>query len=159
MVQALISTGMMAEFRTFSLAYRSRSARLVEAKCCWVIIDISPNRDVAQTCALPPSTNSSIPVTKLESSDARYSAALATSSGFPMRPIGMVDTIRAITSADCRLASGVSIGPGLTTFERIRRSFRSVVQVRAKDRIAALLAAETPKAAVPLMLAADAVRM
>src|SRR5579862_4043265 len=89
------------------------------SQCCWVIIDISPNRDVAQTCALPPSTNSSIPVTKLESSEARYSAALATSSGFPMRPMGMVDTMRAITSADCRLTSGVLIGPGLTTFERI----------------------------------------
>src|SRR5437899_3272103 len=55
-----------------------------------------------------------------------------------MRPIGMVDTIRAITSADCRLANGVLIGPGLTTFERIRLSFRSVVQVRTKERIAAL---------------------
>ena len=32
-------------------------------------------------------------------------------------------------------------GPALTTFERIRRSFRSVVQVRTKWRIAALLAA------------------
>src|SRR5258708_2678059 len=48
-----------------------------------------------------------------------------------MRPMGMVDTIRAITSADCRLASGVSLGPGLTTFERMRRSFRSVVHVGA----------------------------
>src|SRR5580658_10594373 len=137
----LMSAAMMAEFRTFSRAYRSRFARLVEAKCCWVIIDISPNRDVAQTCALPPSTNSSTPVTKLESSDARYSAALATSSGFPMRPMGMVDTIRAITSADCRFVSDVLIGPGLTTFERIWRSLRSVVQVRTKERIAALLAA------------------
>src|ERR1700722_5217359 len=99
----------------------------------WLLID--------QICALPPSTNSSIPVTKLESSDARNNATLATSSGSPMRPIGMVDTMRAITSADCRLTSGVLIGPGLTTFERIRRSFRSVVQVRTKERIAALLAA------------------
>src|SRR5258705_11142103 len=49
--------------------------------------------------------NSSIPVTKLESSDARNKAALATSSGSPMRHIGIVDTIRAITSADCRLAT------------------------------------------------------
>src|SRR5216683_6535208 len=94
-----------------------------------------------QTCALPPSTKSSIPVTKLESSEARNSAALATSSGSPMRPIGIVDTIRAITSEDCRFARGVLIGPGLTTFERIRRSFRSVVQVRTKERMAALLAA------------------
>src|SRR5579863_756611 len=94
-----------------------------------------------QIWALPPSTNSSIPVTKLESSDARNNATLATSSGSPMRPIGMVDTIRAITSADCRFARGVLIGPGLTTCERIWRSLRSVVQVRAKERIAALLAA------------------
>jgi hypothetical protein len=77
-----------------------------------------------QICALPPSTNSSIPVTKLAPSDARNKAALATSSGSPMRPIGTVDTIRAITSADCRLTSGVLIGPGLTTLERIRRSFQ-----------------------------------
>src|SRR5260370_38545693 len=96
---------------------------------------------VDQIWALPPSTNRSIPVAKLESSEARNNAPLATSSGSPMRPIGIVDTIRAITSADCRLASGVLIGPGLTTFERIPRSFRSVVQVRTKERIAALLAA------------------
>jgi hypothetical protein len=60
----------------------------------------------------------------------------------PMRPIGMVDTIRAITSGDCRLTNGVLIGPGLTTFERILRSFRSVVQVRTKERIALLLSSE-----------------
>src|SRR6266436_10333 len=96
---------------------------------------------VDQIWALPPSTNSSIPVTKLESSEARNNATLATSSGFPMRPIGMVDTIRPITSADCRLTAGVLSGPGLTTFERIPRSFRSVVQVRTKERMAALLAA------------------
>jgi hypothetical protein len=50
-------------------------------------------------------------VTKLESSDARNNATLATSSGSSMRPIGIVDTIRPITSADCRLTSGVLIGP------------------------------------------------
>src|SRR5882762_9428915 len=109
---------------------------------CWDLLDnIQSPEPFDQTWALPPSTNSSIPVTKLESSDARNNATFATSSGSPMRPIGMVDTIRAITSADCRLTSGVLIGPGLTTFERIRRSFRSVVQVRANDRSAALLAA------------------
>src|SRR5260370_42175032 len=96
---------------------------------------------IDQIWALPPSTNSSIPVTKLESSEARNSAAFATSLGSPIRPIGMVETIRAITSGDSRLARGVLIGPGLTTFERIRRSFRSVVQGRTKERIAALLAA------------------
>jgi hypothetical protein len=36
-----------------------------------------------------------------------------------MRPIGTVDTMRAITSGDCRLVSGVLIGPGLITFDRI----------------------------------------
>src|SRR3984885_6025054 len=115
----------------------------------WDVIDTSLSVDSCpslyhsggQIWALPPSTNSSIPVTKLESSEARNNATFATSSGSPMRPMGMVDTIRAITSGDCRLASGVLIGPGLTTLERIRRSFRSVVQVRTKERIAALLAA------------------
>ena len=35
----------------------------------------------------------------------------------------------------------VSMGPGLTAFTRIFRPFRPVVQVRAKERIAALVAA------------------
>jgi len=39
--------------------------------------------------------------------------------GFSMRPIGIVDTIRAMTSPDCRFTSGVLMGPGLTTFERM----------------------------------------
>jgi hypothetical protein len=52
----------------------------------------------AQICALPPSTKSSMPVMKLESSEARNRAALATSSASPMRPIGMVDKILAIAS-------------------------------------------------------------
>src|SRR5208282_2984230 len=100
-----------------------------------------------------------MPVTKLESSEARNNTAFATSSDSPIRPIGMVDTIRATTSEDSRLASGVLIGPGLTTFDRIRRSFRSVVQVRTKERIAALLAAYTPNAAVPFTLATEPLRM
>src|SRR5258708_19183944 len=100
-----------------------------------------------------------MPVIKLESSDARYIGALATSSDSPMRPIGTVDTILAITSADCRIVSGVLIGPGLTTFVRILRSLASVVQVRTKERIAALLAAETPPATVPFTLATEPVRM
>jgi hypothetical protein len=36
---------------------------------------------------------------------------------------------------------GVSIEPGLMAFTRIRRCFKSVVQVRAKDRATALVAA------------------
>jgi hypothetical protein len=35
---------------------------------------------------------------------------------------------------------GVSMGPGLTAFTRMRRPFKSVVQVRAKERTAALVA-------------------
>src|SRR5580700_7061833 len=134
------------------LALSTTSRQELIATCTdnlWDVIDISLSLDSCpslyhsggQIWALPPSTNSSIPVTKLESSEARNNATFATSSGSPMRPMGMVDTIRSITSGDCRLASGVLIGPGLTTLERIRRSFRSVVQVRTKERIAALLAA------------------
>ena len=41
-----------------------------------------------------PQRNISMPVTKLESSDVRNNAALAISLAFPIRPIGMVDTIR-----------------------------------------------------------------
>jgi hypothetical protein len=39
--------------------------------------------------------------------------------GLPIRPIGMVDAVRATMSADWRLTNGVLIGPGLTMFERI----------------------------------------
>jgi hypothetical protein len=45
-----------------------------------------------QICATPPSTNSSMPVTKLESLEARKSAAVAISSGRPIVPRGMSDT-------------------------------------------------------------------
>src|ERR1700722_2538331 len=96
--------------------------------------------DFHQTCPLPPSTNSSIPVTKLESSDARNNAALAISSGFPIRPMGMVETIRAMASAGCPSMTGVSVGPGLITLERIWRSLRSQVQVRTRERRAAFVA-------------------
>ena len=40
------------------------------------------------TCAMPPSANNSMPVTKLESSEARKTATFAISSGCPMRPSG-----------------------------------------------------------------------
>jgi hypothetical protein len=93
-----------------------------------------------QICPLPPSTNSSMPVMKLESSEARNNTALAISSGSPMRPIGMVDTIRAMASVGCPSITGVSVGPGLITFERIWRSLRSEVQVRTKERRAAFVA-------------------
>src|SRR5258708_38509714 len=52
---------------------------------------------------------------------------------------------------------GGSIGPGLTTLTRILRSFKSSVQHRAKDRIAALAAEETLKAAIAVEPAVEAV--
>jgi hypothetical protein len=39
-----------------------------------------------------------------------------------------------------RFSPGVSMGPGLTAFTRMRRSFKSVVHVRANERTAALVA-------------------
>ena len=99
-----------------------------------------------QTCAIPPSTNSSTPVTKLLSSEARNTATLAISSASPIRPIGTCDARPALicSSSPGELARpstpGVSIGPGLSTLTRILRSFRSTVQVRANERTAALVA-------------------
>jgi hypothetical protein len=89
------------------------------------------------TCAKPPSTNNSAPVTKLASSEARNTTALAISSGVPSLPSG---TLLEMFFNRCwpvseeprsPLSPGVSIEPGLTAFTRMRRSFKSVVHVRA----------------------------
>src|SRR5882757_7163532 len=101
---------------------------------------VSVSVSAGQTCPRPPSTNSSMPVTKLESSEARNTAALATSSGSPTRPIGMEARILAMASGGCRSTRGVLIGPGLRTFDRMRRSFSSMVQARTRLRTAALVA-------------------
>src|SRR5260370_22346184 len=95
-----------------------------------------------------------MPVTKLESSEARNTAALATSSGSPMRPIGMVVSILAMVSGGCRSTKGVLIGPGLRTFERIRRSFNPMVQDRTTFRPAAFVAPPVTEEGVPLIRAA-----
>ena len=64
----------------------------------------------------------------------------------PIRPSGTVLTKLALNSAICSsvrpmvLKIGVSIGPGLMTLTRILRVFKSLVQQRANDRTAALLA-------------------
>src|SRR4029077_13646254 len=55
--------------------------------------------------------------------------------------------------------AGVSIGPGLIAFTRIFRAFRSAVQVRAKDRTAALVALYTLNDAIPLIETIEALRM
>src|SRR5712664_3124400 len=76
----------------------------------------------SQTCALPPSANSSIPVTKLESSEPRKSATLAISSGAAMRPIGTVDTMRAMASGG--MAAFLSPGSGNCTNGSTRGAYR-----------------------------------
>src|SRR5271170_1685145 len=94
-----------------------------------------------QIAADPPSTNNSVPATKLESSDSRNNAALATSSAVPRRPNGTSDFRKFFTSSFANTSSpGVWIGPGLRTLTRMCRPFSSEVQLRAKERIAALVA-------------------
>ena len=67
---------------------------------------------------MPPSTTSAAPVMKLESSDAKKSAAFAISSACPSLPIGMWTSRRSrLTGSASRFAiSGVSIGPGHMEF-------------------------------------------
>src|SRR5262249_30426298 len=96
--------------------------------------------DHPQIWATPPSTKSSMPVTKLESLDARKSAAVAISSGWPMVPRGIMTTNVSFASLGRPSKIPVSMVPGLSTFTRILRAFRSTVHVRANDRTAALLA-------------------
>jgi hypothetical protein len=57
------------------------------------------------------------------------------------------------------LSPGVSVEPGLTAFTRMRRSFRSVVQVRANERKAAYVALYTLFAGNPLLPTMDAFKM
>src|ERR1700741_418537 len=82
----------------------------------------------------PPSTISSIALTYEESSDARKSTALATSSGSPQRPCGTAEEKNfanlAESSAEAeargpRFQMGVLIAPGATTFTRMLRGARS----------------------------------
>ena len=98
------------------------------------------NSLVIQICPRPPSTNSSIPVIKLLSSDARNKTAFATSSGLPIRPSGIVfkRVVFICSSSNKRLRTGVSVGPGLIALTRILRCLRSTVHERANDRIASL---------------------
>jgi len=51
------------------------------------------------------------------------------------------------------------MGPGLTAFTRMRRSFSSVVHVRANERTAAFVALYTLLAGNPLLPTIDALRM
>src|SRR6516162_8984797 len=61
--------------------------------------------------------------------------------------------------ASASLNPGVSVRPGLTAFTRMRRCFKSVVQIRGKQRTAALLALETLPAPDPLLAPMAAFRL
>src|SRR2546426_11550211 len=98
----------------------------------------------SQIAVMPPSTGRSTPAMKLASSDARNKAVDAISSGRPSRPNGTAaaNWARAWSAPSlvgaCWSKIGVSIGPGLIALTRMRRSFNSAVQVRTKERTAAL---------------------
>ena len=112
-----------------------------------------------QMADMPPSTDKSTPFTKLESSEARNTAAVAISSGRPIFPRGIRDSnIRFPSSSRTWSCIGVAIGPGLSTFTRIFLPFSSLSHVRANERNAALLAEYTPKPGKPFTEATDPVR-
>ena len=100
----------------------------------------------AQVWAMPPSTKSSAPLTKLLSSDARKTAAAAISSGLPIRPSGVWAAKRSVSCRSCSASGaspcspGVEVAPGESTLTRMPVSFRSRIQLRARLRIAALVA-------------------
>src|SRR5262249_7783500 len=101
---------------------------------------------MAHTAVMPPSTGGFTPAMKLASSEARNKAVAAISSRRPSRPKGTAaaKAARARSTASlvggCWSKIGVSIGPGLIALTRMRRSFNSAVQVRMKERTAALVA-------------------
>src|SRR6185312_10542344 len=88
----------------------------------------------------PPSTINSTALMYDESSEARKSAAFATSSGSPHRASGTVEANKSSTLADCsaeieardpRFQIGVFVAPGATTLTRILRGARSAAIARA----------------------------
>ena len=113
------------------------------------------------TCAKPPSTHNSIPVMELLSSDARNTTALAISLAVPGLPSGILSDImfKRCSPAALPCHAGVSINPGLTAFTRMRRSFKSVVHVRANERTAAFVALYTLLSGKPFLATMDAFRM
>ena len=86
-------------------------------------------------------------MTKLARSLARNTAAAAISSGVPSLPSGVAAPIilrrcsPAGEDASSPFKPGVSIEPGLIALTRMRRGFKSVVQVPANERATALVAA------------------
>src|SRR6516164_2427372 len=112
---------------------------------------------------VPPSTGKSIPVMKLLSSEARNTAAEASSSGVPSRPIGIIFRKHSLVPSgdplDPTWTMGVSVGPGLITFARMPRPANSAVQVRTKETKAAFVAEYAPYPGMPICHAADPERM
>src|SRR5215470_11675682 len=98
----------------------------------------------------PPSTISSTALTYEESSDARKSTALASSSGSPQRPSGITEETNFANLADSsaeieargpRFQIGVFVAPGATTLTRMLRGARSAAMARAMDTTPPLVAA------------------
>src|SRR5215472_4046508 len=98
----------------------------------------------------PPSTISSTALTYEESSEARKSTVLATSSGSPQRPSGIAEETNFANLADSsveieargpRFQIGVFVAPGATTFTRMLRGARSAAMARAIDTTPPLVAA------------------
>src|ERR1700733_5392902 len=75
-----------------------------------------------------------MPLTKLESLDARKSATVAISSGRPISPRGIWDLKNSLAAGPSGSRIGVSMVPGLRMLTRILRSLSSTSQVRAKER-------------------------
>src|SRR6516225_11281105 len=98
----------------------------------------------------PPSTINSTALTYEESSEARKSTALATSSDSPQRPSGITEETNFASLADSsvdmeargpRFQIGVFVAPGATTFTRMLRGARSAAMERAIETIPPLVAA------------------
>ena len=88
----------------------------------------------------PPSTINSMAVMYDESSEARKSTALASSSGSPQRPRAIEEETKSASLADCsavslardpRFQMRVLVAPGATTLTRILRGARSAAMARA----------------------------
>jgi hypothetical protein len=58
---------------------------------------------------------------------------------FRTRPRGIMDLNFVLAASGAFCIAGVSMGPGLSTFIRMRRSFKSINQLRANEQSAALL--------------------
>ena len=71
---------------------------------------------------LPPSTKMTWPVMKSMCGAARKDTALATSPGWPARPVGCRDSCAARRSGVRLRSSGVSMSPGATALTRMRRA-------------------------------------